>query len=113
MAICDCGGAWNNGDASAGLMVRVMVDPPTGAYDDDASGCRHLEMFIYYADYHDVDEDFATILAQSGAWSWNEGVGLMRRELYQPLNYLGDDGVASSNMKKSLIMRIRIMSTKT
>ena len=53
-------------------------------------------MIKYYTDYHDVDEDMATIPEHGGDWSM---VGIMQRYLYNNPSTL-DPTVASSNMKK-------------
>ena len=41
------------------------------------------EMCIYYADYHDVDEDVKTITAHGGQWVFTTGAGVAAR-------YMGD-----------------------
>jgi len=64
-----------------------------------------------YADYHDVDEDSRTIASYGGHYSAEDTVGVMDRNPSSNLTEIFNF-VASSNMKNSLIIRIRIMSTK-
>ena len=54
-----------------------------------------------HTDYHDVDEDLATIAHYGGDWVDNDGpgAGIARRNLYRSSSYTSDF-VASSDMKK-------------
>ena len=71
---------------------------------------------IYYTDWHDVDEDRLTIPVYGCMWlgdrATSDGTGIYRRDMYDPVDHASYT-VASSNMKNSQIIRIRIMSTKT
>ena len=66
----------------------------------------------YYTDFHNVDEDLRAIVAHGGVWNNQTSVGIALRNVIDTSTTIGDS-VASSNMKKSLIMRISMMSTKT
>ena len=72
---------------------------------------RTSEMFIYYTDSHDVDEDKRTILRHGEHWPGSTFTGIVMRFLFDNPSQITSD-VASSNMKNSAIIRIIIMSTK-
>lgn len=74
---------------------------------------KRVDIFFekYYTDTHNVDEDEGTISAHNSDWIHGSDVGVMGRNLLNsPTNF--DVSVASSNTKKSQIIRIFIMSTK-
>ena len=74
------------------------------------------KVFLNYTDWHEVDEDERTILVYGCMWlgdrATSDGTGIYRRDMYDPVDHASYT-VASSNMKNSQIIRIRIMSTKT
>ena len=66
-----------------------------------ASRRRHLEMFIYYTDLHDVDEDIRTISNYGGRWLTETNAGVAYRDIrYDPTSAF--DTVASLKNKNSL-----------
>ena len=112
-AISVHGGYWD-GDSQTGVMDRHVCDPSSNNLDVVASRRRHWKLIKYYTDWHDVDEDRVTILYQGGYWREDIKVGMTQRHIDVSPNHSDDvDGVASSNMKNSLIIRMVIMSTKT
>ena len=68
MTIVHHGGEWWRG-SNAGITHRDVAGEPSTISDVAASRRRHLKMFIYYTDWHDVDEDVRTISLQGGTWS--------------------------------------------
>ena len=76
------GGLWNIGN-SAGVTYRYVFDSPSRIQPGNASGRRHLKMFIhYYTDKHNVDEDMVTINDYGGNWNtWgiSDATGVMCR----------------------------------
>ena len=65
----------------------------------------------YYTADHDVDEDLRTTARLGGMWLAANVAGIAYRAMnYTPATVL--DYVASSNMKKSLTIRMVLMSTK-
>jgi hypothetical protein len=111
VAISVYGGLWNLGN-SAGVTYRYVFDSPSRIQPGNASGRRHLKMFIYYTDEHDVDENMMTIMNQSGMWLNGSMVGIVIRTM-NDIPTSSPDYVASSNMQKYKIIRVRTMSTKT
>ena len=91
------GGLWNLGN-SAGVTYRYVFDSPSQIQPGNASGRRHLKMFIYYTDEHDVDEDLRTILIQGGNWPGTAMEGVVFRDM-QRENFYHADGVASSTVE--------------
>jgi hypothetical protein len=59
---------------------------------------RTYEIFIYYTDWHKVDEDIATIPFYGGGWNSETGSGIAYRCMYDPLTVTGIN-VASSNIQ--------------
>ena len=78
------------------MYIRILVD-------------LHLK---YYTDWHDVDEDVPTIVRLGGDRTRRTEVGITQRDMNDiRTNTYG--AVASSDIrKKSLIIRIIMMSTK-
>ena len=91
------GGLWNIGN-SAGVTYRYVFDSPSWIQPGNASGRRHLEMFIYYTDEHDVDENMVTIMNQSGMWLNGSMVGITIRTM-NDTSTSSPDYVASSDIK--------------
>jgi len=88
-------------ERNAGVTFRSLSNAPTYTWDSSdsvASGRRHLEMFIYYTDWHTVDEDMVTASLQGGSCANGGTVGITCLQIMNPLTD-AYDGVASSNMK--------------
>ena len=70
------------------------------------------KVFLNYTDFHDVDEDMATIVRHGGWYVDGNLSGITCRFMREtPTNT--SESVASSNMKNSQIIRMVLMSTKT
>ena len=80
-AISVQGDQWNTDGVSAGLTRRCIDRIPSDLLDHVAPECRHWKMIKYYADYHDVDEDRATIVNFGGWWGSEDGVGVTCRDV--------------------------------
>ena len=65
----------------------------------------------YYTDDHDVDEDRMAIPIYGGKWYEGTAPGITHRNMNDTLTTT-HDGVASSNMENSQIIRICTMPTK-
>ena len=75
--------------------MRYLYSIPTDSPDSGAaSRCRHLKKIFNYTDYHDVDEDIATITSHGAQWSDTTAIGITRRELFNTSTY-SNDAVAS------------------
>ena len=102
------GGRWFNG-SYAGIMHRGIDNSPTTS---DIVALSNISRLIkYYTDHHNVDEDLATIADVGGWWSHSDMAGITYRTMNNSSPDLLD-GVASSNMRNSLIIRIGMVSTK-
>ena len=80
MTIVHHGGEWWRG-SNAGITHRDVAGEPSTISDVAASRRRHLKMFIYYTDWHDVDETMVTIMNQSGVWRGGDMVGITMRSM--------------------------------
>ena len=83
----------------AGIALRHQAYTPTASGGDAASRRRHLKMFIYYTDEHDVDENMVTIMNQSGMWLNGSMVGITIRTMNDTPTS-SPDYVASSDISK-------------
>ena len=107
--IASCGGAWHD-NIAAGIMYRLVFIPSTSSPNDVASS-DISRLIIYYADWHDVDEDLMTVSSQGGEWFDKTYCGVIFRDLSDvPGNYFS--GAASRSPKVIFIIRMRTMSTK-
>ena len=96
MTIVHHGGEWWRG-SNAGITHRDVAGEPSTIFDVAASRRRHLKMFIYYTDYHDVDEELTIICKCGGRWNDGPFVGIAFRDLLDTPSYTLDF-VASSDI---------------
>ena len=96
MTIVHHGGEWWRG-SDAGITHRDVAGEPFTISDVAASRRRHLKMFIYYTDGHDVDEDLTIICKCGGRWNDEPFVGIAFRDLLDTPSYTLDF-VASSDI---------------
>ena len=95
------GGLWNIGN-SAGVTYRYVFDSPSKIQPGNASGRRHLGMFIYYTDWHDVDEDVMTIASHGCHRNMDSWAGVICRDAqYIPTDF---GGYAASSTVEILIL---------
>ena len=87
------GGLWSN-VTDVGITFRFITDSPSNLSSYVASVCRHLKYSSNYTDGHDVDKDIKSTNSYGGGWLNGPWVGIIVRNLYNPL-YDTYDTVAS------------------
>ena len=99
MTIVHHGGEWWRG-SNAGITHRDVAGEPSTISDVAASRRRHLKMFIYYTDEHDVDENLRTIASYGE--SPGSGAGIACRHM-NDIHTNMYSYVASSDISKLII----------
>ena len=67
----------------------------------------------YYTDYHSVDEDMTAISVCSGYCRFDSMTGVTYRSMNDATTNSGDDAASRCrHLRKSLIIRMHMMSTK-
>ena len=96
MTIVHHGGEWWRG-SNAGITHRDVAGEPSTISDVAASRRRHLKMFIYYTDWHDVDENERTNVSQGGMWTRGNQAGIALRYITDTSSHTSDTVASLKN----------------
>ena len=103
------GGYYQSSTSKVGLMYRDMIN-----ITSDVASSNISKLIKYYTDTHDVDEDSRTFTIQGGCWLDQNQAGTPQRYMwYATTTALSYVASRCRHPKIILIIRIRMMSTKT